>query len=142
MVSEINERLSPNIEPPTTAPKQTGTVNPELAATATAIGEIKVIVPTEVPIAKETNALTTNKTKTANCGGIKESIKYATLSALLLPTTPTKTPATIKIKIMITIFLSPTPFAIKPNFSSNFTFGFWKQATKSAIKKITTIGML
>ena len=138
----MNERLSPNIEPPTTTPKQSGTENPELFATATAIGEINVIVPTEVPIAKETKALTINKTKTANCGGMNESIKYATLSALLLPTTPTKTPATIKIKIMITMFLSPTPFAIKSNFSSNFTFGFCKQATKRAIKKTTTIGML
>ena len=75
VVSEINERLSPNMAPPTTEPTQKGTLKPELLATATAMGTIRVMVPTEVPIARDTNALTTNNTKTANCAGMMESRK-------------------------------------------------------------------
>ena len=124
VVSEIKERLSPNMAPPTTEPIQSATPKPELFATATAIGAIRVIVPTEVPIARDTKALTTKSTRTANLAGIKESRKYATLSALLLPTTPTKIPATMKISTMVIIFLSPTPLAITANLSSNLSFGF------------------
>ena len=100
------------------------------------------MVPTEVPIASETNALTTKRTSTANSAGITESRKYATLSALLLPTTPTNAPAAIKISIMVIIFLSPTPFAIISSLLSKLRLGFWTHATISAIKKITTIGIL
>ena len=89
-----------------------------------AIGVISVMVPTDVPIATETKQLTMNKTITANCGGMIESKKKATLSALLLPTTPTKIPATMKISTMVIIFLSPTPFATISSLLSNLSFGF------------------
>ena len=65
VVSEIKERLSPNIEPLTTVPTHSAVPNPDPFATATAIGVMRVIVPTEVPMAMETNALTTNNTMTA-----------------------------------------------------------------------------
>ena len=142
VVSEMNDKLSPNIAPPTTAPIQSGAAKPVLFAKATAIGVISVIVPTLVPIATETNALTTKRTRTENLAGIIESIKYATLSALLLPTTPTKMPAAMKIKIMVMIFLSPTPFPISSNFWSKLSFRFCKHATSSATRNATTIGIL
>ena len=138
----MKERLSPNIAPPTTTPTQRAGANPEPFATATAIGVISVIVPTDVPIASDTNALTKNKTATAYCAGMIERRKYATLSALLRPTTPTKIPAVMKMRIMVMIFLSPTPFAMISNFSSKLTFRFCKHATSNATKNDTTIGIL
>ena len=93
VVSEMKERLSPNIAPPITEPMQSGTLNPEAVATDTAIGVISVMVPTDVPIAVETKHATMKRTATAKRGGITDSMKYATLSALLRPTTPTNAPA-------------------------------------------------
>ena len=75
VVSEIKERLSPNIAPPITEPTHNAGSNLEALATAMAIGVISVMVPTDVPIATETKQLTTNKTITANCGGMIESKK-------------------------------------------------------------------
>ena len=66
VVSDINDRLSPNMAPLMTEPIQTGSANPDTLATATPIGTISVIVPTEVPIARETKQLTTKSTTTAN----------------------------------------------------------------------------
>ena len=51
VVSEIIERLSPNIEPPNKAPDISGNEAPLLSANATAIGPIATIAPTEVPVA-------------------------------------------------------------------------------------------
>ena len=65
VVSEMKERLSPNIAPPITEPAQSATGKPDALAISAAIGVISVIVPTDVPIAKETKQLTTNKTATA-----------------------------------------------------------------------------
>lgn len=53
--------------------------------------------------------LTTNSTATANLDGMIESMKYATLSALERPTTPTKIPAARKMSSIVTMFLSPMP---------------------------------
>ena len=75
VVSEINDKLSPNIAPPTTEPMQSGIAKFVLLPSATAIGVISVMVPTEVPIATETNALTTKSTNTENLAGMMESIK-------------------------------------------------------------------
>ena len=80
------------MEPPITDATQSAREKPDVCETATAIGVRRVIVPTEVPIAVETKHATTNRTATANRAGMIDSIKYATLSALLLPTTPTKVP--------------------------------------------------
>ena len=46
---------------------------------STAMGVSRVMVPTEVPMAVETKQATTNRTATANCAGIMDSMKYATL---------------------------------------------------------------
>ena len=65
VVSEIKDKLSPNMAPPITVPTHSGMEKPVLLATATAIGTIRVMVPTEVPIANETKALIKNKRGTA-----------------------------------------------------------------------------
>ena len=69
VVSEMNERLSPNIAPPMTDPMHSARWNPDAFATATAMGTISVIVPQDVPMAVETKHETTNRTATANRAG-------------------------------------------------------------------------
>ena len=141
-MSEIKERLSPNIAPPMTDATQNARSKPDASDTAAAIGTRSVIVPTEVPIATDTKQATTNKTATENLAGINVSIKYATLSALLLPTTPTKDPAVKKISSIVIIFLSPTPCAIISSFLSKHTVLFCRHATRMAARNATTIGTL
>ena len=51
VVSDITERLSPNIAPPITAAKIKGRGTPLFSASPTAIGVIETIAPTEVPVA-------------------------------------------------------------------------------------------
>ena len=46
-------------------------------------------------------------------------MKYATLSALERPTTPTNIPAAKKMSSIVMMFLSPTPRPISVSFSSN-----------------------
>ena len=134
--------MSPNIAPPITEATQNARLNPDACETAAAIGVNKVIVPTEVPIATDTKQATTNNTATENLAGIKLNIKYATLSALLLPTTPTKEPAARKIKSIVIIFLSPTPCAITSSFLSKLNSRFCRHATRIAARNATTIGTL
>ena len=54
VVSEINERLSPKNEPPTTAATIKGSTMPEREANSDAIGTRATMVPTEVPMQIDT----------------------------------------------------------------------------------------
>src|SRR3970040_2529495 len=56
VVSEIIERLSPNIEPPNKAPAISGNDAPLDLARLTAIGPMATIAPTEVPVAVDKKA--------------------------------------------------------------------------------------
>ena len=94
------------------------------AATATAIGVMSVMVPTDVPMESDTKQLTTNSTATEYFDGMIDSRKYATLSALLRPTTPTNIPAAMNMSIMVTMFLSPMPLPISSSFSSKLRARF------------------
>ena len=75
VVSEIKERLSPNMAPPITEATQNARLNPDAVETAAAIGVRSVMVPTEVPIATDTKQATTNSTATENLAGIRLSIQ-------------------------------------------------------------------
>ena len=75
VVSEIKDRLSPNILPPMTEATHSGRLNPESLATAAAIGVSSVMVPTLVPIAMDTKHATTNSTATASFAGVMDSRK-------------------------------------------------------------------
>ena len=75
VVSEMKERLSPNIAPPITDPTQSAAGKPDALATSAAMGVMRVMVPTEVPIARDTKQLTTNRTATAYRAGIRERVK-------------------------------------------------------------------
>ena len=73
--SEMNERLSPNMAPPTTEPAHRGRAKPEAPETAMAMGMIRVTVPTEVPMDTETTQLMMNRTAAAYLAGMTESMK-------------------------------------------------------------------
>ena len=75
VVSEMKDRLSPNMAPPTTVPTHRAVGKAETCATSTAMGAIRVMVPTEVPMAVDTKQATTNSTATANRAGIRSSMK-------------------------------------------------------------------
>ena len=75
VVSDIKDKLSPNIEPPMTVATHKARSNPEAFEAATAIGVKSVMVPTDVPIARETKHATTKRTITAYCAGMCDNIK-------------------------------------------------------------------
>ena len=75
VVSEMKERLSPNIAPPITVATQRARFSPEAALMAAAIGTISVMVPQEVPIDRDTKQLMIKIAGTANYAGIRERIK-------------------------------------------------------------------
>ena len=75
VVSEMNDRLSPNMAPPMTEPTHRGRLKPEAADTATAMGVMSVMVPTEVPMEMDTKQLTTNSTATENSAGMMDSMR-------------------------------------------------------------------
>src|SRR5690606_33488367 len=54
VVSEITERLSPNIAPPKTVPATSGRSKPDASEMPMAMGTIVEMVPIEVPMEKDT----------------------------------------------------------------------------------------
>ena len=80
VVSEIIERLSPNIAPHTTAPMQILSANPVFSLIPTAIGASAAIVPMEVPIETEIKHPIRNRPATAKCAGINDNPKLTVLS--------------------------------------------------------------
>ena len=80
VVSEITDRLSPNIAPPTRAPRTSGSGRLPFVATPTAIGPTAEIVPTEVPVEIEMKQLIKKIPAVTNCTGIRESAKFTTES--------------------------------------------------------------
>ena len=75
VVSEMKDRLSPNMAPPTTLPVHSAVSKPDAWATSNAMGMMRVMVPTEVPIAVETKQATTNSTATASFAGVMDKRK-------------------------------------------------------------------
>ena len=75
VVSEMKDRLSPNMAPPMTEAMHSATEKPETFATATPMGTNRVMVPTEVPMAMETKQAAMNRTMTAVQAGVTDSRK-------------------------------------------------------------------
>ena len=71
----MKDRLSPNMAPPMTAPTHRGRGKPETLDTAAAMGVIRVMVPTEVPIAVDTKQAAMNSTATEAQAGVTDSRK-------------------------------------------------------------------
>ena len=142
VVSDIKDRLSPNMAPPTIEPRIRGIFRSAAPAAARATGTSTEIVPQEVPIAMERIQEIRKKPKTTCLPGIKLSSRYATLSdppaavATLL-----NAPASRKIMIITAIFSFPIPAAIIFNLSSKLYFRFCSSAIRIAMVKATTTGI-
>ena len=80
VVSEITDKLSPNIAPPTSAPRTRGSDRLPFVATPTAIGPTAEIVPTEVPVEIDIKQLIKKIPAVIYCTGISESAKFTTES--------------------------------------------------------------
>ena len=117
VVSEIMDRLSPNMAPHTTAPRQIAVPRPVSCAMPIPIGAMAVMVPTEVPMETEIKQPMIKRPVTAIDGGIIESPRLTVLStppaALMVPE---KAPAARKIRHMVTIFSSPIPLEMIASF--------------------------
>ena len=112
VVSEITERLSPNIAPPTTVPIHRGSDSPPFVATTTAMGARTVMVPTLVPIAIEIRQAIMKRPGTANLAG---RILSSILAVLTAPPAalamPLNAPANRNMRSIVVILSSPIPWA-------------------------------
>ena len=139
VVSEIKERLSPNIAPPTTIPTHRGRKSLPFLDTSQAMGASTVIVPTLVPIAMEIRQAMMKRPGTANLAGMMLSRRLAVLEAPpASEAIPLKAPARIKINSIVTILSSPIPSAQMWIFSSKVLPGFWIKAAISEIENANT----
>ncbi|MPN50846.1 hypothetical protein SDC9_198485 [bioreactor metagenome] len=110
VVSDIIDKLSPNIAPPTTAPKTKATGIPVFEATATPIGPIAAMVPTDVPIDIDIKHPITNNPVINKLAGIIDKPKFTTESAPPIAfDTPLKAPANENIISIKIISLFPPP---------------------------------
>ena len=101
VVSEINERLSPNNEPPTTTAVIRATSVPVCWATPAAIGVRATIVPTLVPIDIEMKQEATKSPASNICGGRSERVRFTVASMLpIIFAELAKAPASTKIQII------------------------------------------
>ena len=76
VVSEIMDRLSPNMAPPSTTPMSTGTSMLVWAATPRAMGVMAATVPMLVPMAVDTKAPMRNRPGRMKAGGTSERPKF------------------------------------------------------------------
>ena len=76
VVSEIMDRLSPNMAPPTTAPMTTVRDRPPFSAMPTAMGMTAVTVPMELPVAVPMKAEMTNRPAARNSTGTSDRPRF------------------------------------------------------------------
>ena len=120
MVSEIIERLSPNIAPPITAPISSGGAIWSGAAKPSAIGVTAAIVPQEVPIASEMRQETRKTPATIRFAGTTARAIVTAASTEPAPfAIVANAPARMKTRHMIMMFASPIPRAYVSTFSSS-----------------------
>ena len=143
VVSEMKERLSPNIEPPITAPTQSGRLRSAPRATFIATGTITEIVPHDVPIAIETIHAITNSPTIAKSAGMIESSRFAALVAPPAPcATPLNAPAIRKMNSIVVMFSSPMLVAQIFIFSSKSRSLFCMKATTRPNMNATTADIM
>ena len=99
--------------PHTTAPIQMAASYPVFSLIPAAIGARAAIVPMDVPMETEIKHPITNSPATATWDGRMDSPKFTALSAPpAAVTAPENPPAQRKIRLMVIMLSSPTPFAI------------------------------
>ena len=123
VVSEMIDKLSPSIAPPTRQPRTSPKGVPDFSAIATAIGPTAAQQPTDVPVAVEIKAEIRNTPAAKYCGGIYVSPKLTveSIPPIALHTTA-KPPANRKIIHIIKISGFPQPSMKVLNLSLNFPF--------------------
>ena len=142
VVSEIMDRLSPNMAPHTTAAMHSTMSKPVASLIDTAKGARADTVPTEVPMDTDTKQAMRNRPATANWLGRKSRNRNTVLSAPpAAEMAPEKAPAARNTRHMVRMFSSATPLAITFSLALKSSLRFWKQATAKAIKKITMAGV-
>ena len=110
VVSEINERLSPKKEPPTTTAVIMAVVAPVCKAMPAAMGVNATMVPTLVPMLSEMKQAARKSPASSICGGSSESVRLTVAS--MLPITLAelaKAPASMKIQIISIICPAAAP---------------------------------
>ena len=109
-VSEITDRLSPNVAPPITAPITSARSSPAASDTPSAIGETAAIVPIDVPTASDRNPATRNNPGRISAGGKAPTPSDTTAStAPICLVTMAKAPASRKIRHIRMMLESPIP---------------------------------
>ena len=142
VVSEITERLSPNIAPQTTAARQMAPGKPVFVLMPIAIGVSAAMVPTEVPIESEMKQEIKNSPATATDGGKIVRLKLTVLSTPpAADTAPEKAPARRKMMHMSMTFSCPMLRVARTSFSPMLCLLFCRNATKKASKKATMAGV-
>ena len=143
VVSEIKERLSPNMEPPTTVATQMGREKCPISETDMAIGTRTVMVPQLVPMAMEIRQAIRKRPGMAKDPGIRLSRRPAVESAPPASLAiPLKAPAIRKMNNMIVILSSPIPLAQMWIFSSKLRDRFCIRATARAMEKASTTDIM
>ena len=112
VVSEIIDRLSPNIAPPTTTPRQRPGETSRLWVKPIAIGANATTVPTDVPIASEMKQPTRNSPGSSHLPGIIAMARWTVPStAPIILAVLANAPARIKIKHIDMMSTLPMPWA-------------------------------
>ena len=118
VVSEIIDRLSPNIMPPMTQPKIMGRAIPDFSATATAMGPTAAALPTDVPVAVAIKPEIIKMPTAKYSDGIYVNPKLTVESIPpMAPQTLAKPPASRKMMHIIMILASPQPLTKVSNLS-------------------------
>ena len=142
VVSEMMDKLSPNIPPPTIAPTTNATGIPVASATPRPTGVNAVIVPTDVPIETEINPAMINNPTTTKLGGKMDKLKLTVASTPPMAfATPEKAPANKKIMTIMIIFSFPAPLQKIATLSLKCSFRLNINAATEANKKATNTGI-
>ena len=143
VVSEIIDRLSPNIAPPTTAPMRSAGLSCSGPAKPSAIGVTAAIVPHDVPIASEMRHETRNTPATISFAGTSDCAIVTAASTAPDPfAIVANAPARMKMRHMIMMFGSPIPRAYTSTFSSSVRRRPMMSDTADATRNATGIDTL
>ena len=143
VVSEMNERLSPKKDPPTTIAEINAAEMPVSAAIPVATGTSATIVPTLVPTAIEMKQAARNSPAKRSLPG--SSCKVMLTVASIAPISfavVAKAPARIKIQIIRSTFLCPAPCENIVTLSSILPLRHSAIAYTDAIRNAAAIGTL
>lgn len=142
VVSEMNDKLSPNMAPPTTAAAAIAILTPLSSWMPRAIGASAAIVPVDVPIAIEMKAAMTNRPLNRSEGGsnVNAALTVASIAPIASATLE-NAPASKKMNTMMRMLGFPAPWATRSTVWVTLPFVIIA-ATMTAIKAAIKAGNL